>query len=158
MKKTLYLVFLLALMTACGKEPLMKTLADPSPDQILDSSEAGLSLDLDRIQYKKSPAVIVMELENGSGQDFGYGEYAYIKVKRRGDWHILTHSDAVFINHPAFNDLGYMLQAGTGTEMEFSIEGLGIELASGEYRVVKKFLSEGEPYSEISLASLFRIE
>ena len=158
MKKIQCLMLLLALMTACGKEPLMNTLAEPSPDQVLASSEAGLSLDLEKTRYNKSPALIRMELENDSKQDFGYGEYVYIELKQQDDWHLLTHSDAVFINNPDFNDFGYILQAGTKTEMEFSIEGLGIELAPGEYRIVKTFLSQDGPYFEISLASPFRVE
>lgn len=158
MKKILCLVFLLAMLTACGREPLMKTLADPSPDQLLHSSEAGLSMHLEKARYQKSSIVIGMELENDSGQDFGYGDYVYIELKQQDGWHLLTHSDAVFINNPDFNDFGYILQAGTKTEMEFSIEGLGIELAPGEYRIVKTFLSQDVPYFEISLASPFRVE
>src|SRR5690554_4239115 len=107
MKKILCLVFLLILLTACGGEPLMNTLAEPSPDQVLASSEAGLSLDLKETHYMESPSMIGTTIKNDSVQDFGFGEYFHIEMKQASGWYILTHSDAVFINNPHLNDFGH---------------------------------------------------
>ena len=158
MKKILCLMFLLALLTACGGEPLMNTLTEPSPDQELASTKGGLSLLLEKNHYMESPSVIGTTIKNDTMQDFGFGEYFHIEMKQASGWHILTHSDAVFINNPHLNDFGHLLQAGDEVDMRFSIEELGIELAPGKYRIVKTFLSQEEPFFEISIASPFRVE
>ena len=158
MKKMMWVVFFAALLVGCSEEPSMMALSDPSPDQELASSKGGLSLLLEECSYTESPSVIRTTIKNDSMQDFGFGEYFYIELKRKSGWHILTHSDAVFINNPHLNDFGRVLPAGTETNMGFSIEELGIELAPGEYRIVKTFLSQEEPFFEISIASPFRVE
>lgn len=158
MKKMIWVAAFAVMLMGCTEEPAMMTLADPSPDQELVSNEGGLSLFLEERSYTGSPSVIQTTIKNDSMQDFGYGEYFHIELKQKNGWHILTHSDAVFIKNPHLNDFGHLLKAGDKTDMEFSIEELGIELAPGEYRIVKTFLSQEEPSFEISIASPFRIE
>ena len=135
----------------------MRALKEPSPDQELASSKAGVSLFLEKDNYEESPSVIATTIKNDSSQDFGFGEYFHIELKQKSGWHILTHSDAVFINNPNLNDFGHVLAAGEKIDMIFSIEELGIELASGEYRIVKTFLSQEDPFFEISVAFSFNV-
>lgn len=158
MRKFMLLLLILVFLAACGKDSSVATIANPSPDQELPSSKAGLSLLLEEHSYVGSPSVIATTIKNDSMQDFGFGEYFYIELKRKSGWHILTHSDAVFINNPHLNDFGRVLAAGGETDMKFSIEELGIELAPGEYRIVKTFLSQDEPFFEISIASPFEVK
>ena len=158
MKKIMLLLLILVFLVACGEDSSVATIANPSPDQELASSKAGLSLLLEEHSYAGSPSVIATTLKNDSMQDFGFGEYFHIELKRKSGWHILTHSDAIFINNPHLNDFGRVLAAGGEMDMRFSIEELGIELAPGEYRIVKTFLSQEEPFFEISIASSFDVE
>ncbi|MBT2569553.1 immunoglobulin-like domain-containing protein [Planococcus sp. ISL-110] len=158
MRKLVLFLLISLFLVACSKDSSVATIANPSPDQELSFSKAGLSLLLEEHRYVGSPSVIAMTIKNDSMQDFGFGEYFHIELKRKSGWHILIHSDAVFINNPHLNDFGRVLAAGDETDMRFSIEELGIELAPGEYRIVKTFLSQEDPFFEISVASPFSVE
>ncbi|ANU10737.1 hypothetical protein A1A1_09811 [Planococcus antarcticus DSM 14505] len=158
MKKIIGLALIAVLFAACGVEPPMTTLTDPSPDQEMASSKSGLSLLLDEQIFAETPSVIVTTIKNDSMQDFGFGEYFHIEFKKDGEWYILTHSDAVFINNPNMTDFGNVLSAGQKTTMVFSIEKLGIVLVPGEYRLVKTFLTQEQAFFEISIASAFAVE
>ena len=157
MKKILLFTFILFL-AACSKEAAVTTLEDPSPDQQLSSSEAGLSLTLSEDLYTGSPKVIETAIKNESQRNFGFGEYYYIEVENNGEWYIVTHSDAVFLKNPHLIDYGYLLKAGSQMQQTFSLDLLGITLPPGEYRLVKTFLSQDEPFYEVSLSSPFTVE
>ena len=157
MKKMIWAVACAVILMGCAEEPSMTTLADPSPDQELASTKGGLSLLLEEQSYTGSPSVIRSTIMNDSMQDFGYGEYFHIELKQKDGWHILTHSDAVFIKNPHLNDFGHVLMAGSEMDMKFSIDELGIELAPGEYRIVKTFLSQGNSFYEVTVAQPFTV-
>ncbi|MBT2583192.1 immunoglobulin-like domain-containing protein [Planococcus sp. ISL-109] len=157
MKKIVMFLSVLFL-AACSNEASVTTLTDPSPDQELRSSEAGLSMSLAEDAYEKSPSLIEVTIKNESQQNYGFGEYYHIEVNKNGKWYILTHSDAVFLNNQQFNDSGQLLLAGSEVQQTFFIDQLGITLVPGEYRLVKTFLSQNEPFFEIAIASPFTVE
>lgn len=156
--KYLLLVISVLLLTACSQNTLPKTLEDPSPDQQIPDSYAGMTMSLVNDSYSGSPSDIEVHLENGSLQSYEYGDYYYIEVKKADGWFILTHSDAVFIENPQLTDFGHVLIPGSQIEQTFSIEVLGVTLPPGEYRLVKTFLSEEQPFHEISLSSPFTVK
>lgn len=158
MKKWIWLLLVVWVLVGCSEEMPMKVLAEPSPDQEMASSKAGLSLLLEKDIYAESPSTITLIIRNDGMQSFGFGEYFHIEIKKNGEWYMLTHSDAVFINNPQMNDFGHVLSAGQKTTMVFSIEKLGIVLVPGEYRLVKTFLTQEQPFFEISIASVFVVE
>lgn len=158
MRKITLFLMIAVFLVACGQDSSVATIENPSPDQEMASSKAGLSLLLEEHSYMGSPSVIATTIKNDSIQDFGFGEYFHIELKRESGWHIVTHSDAVFINNPQLNDFGHVLAAGNETDMQFSVKELGIELAPGEYRIVKTFLSQEAPIFEISIASSFVVK
>ncbi|WP_223632588.1 immunoglobulin-like domain-containing protein [Planococcus sp. 4-30] len=155
MGKIILFLMIAVFLVACGNDSTVATIENPSPDQELASSKAGLSLLLEEHSYEGSPSIIATTIKNDSMQDYGFGQYFHIELKRKSGWHILTHSDAVFINNPQLNDFGRVLAAGDETDMDFSVKELGIVLAPGEYRIVKTFLSQEVPIFEISIASSF---
>ncbi|WP_298827822.1 immunoglobulin-like domain-containing protein [uncultured Planococcus sp.] len=155
MGKIILFLMIAVFLVACGNDSTVATIQNPSPDQELASSKAGLSLLLEEHSYEGSPSIIATTIKNDSMQDYGFGQYFHIELKRKSGWHILTHSDAVFINNPQLNDFGRVLAAGDETDMDFSVKELGIVLAPGEYRIVKTFLSQEAPIFEISIASSF---
>lgn len=157
MKKIIMFLFVLVL-AACSNEASVMTLTDPSPDQELHSSEAGLSLSLAEDTYDKSPSLIETTIKNESQQNYGFGEYYHIEVNKNGKWYIVTHSDAVFLRNKQFNDSGQLLLAGSEMQLTFFLDQLGVILVPGEYRLVKTFLSQNEPFFEIAVASPFTVE
>lgn len=157
MKKISMFLFVLVL-AACSNEASVTTLTDPSPDQELHSSEAGLSLSLIEDIYDKSPSLIETTIKNESQQNYGFGEYYHIEVNKNGKWYIVTHSDAVFLKNQQFNDSGQLLAAGSEVQLTFFLNQLGVTLVPGEYRLVKTFLSQNEPFFEIAVASPFTVK
>ncbi len=158
MLKMIALLILAFVLASCNTASPMSSLSEPSPEQQLLSNKEGLSLVLEKDNYVESPLVIATTITNDSMQDYGFGDYFYIELNKEGKWYILTHSDAVFINNPQLNDFGHVLAAGEKIEMRFSIEDLGIELAPGEYRLVKTFLAQQQPFYEISIAAPFSVD
>ncbi|HSP22974.1 MAG TPA: immunoglobulin-like domain-containing protein [Planococcus sp. (in: firmicutes)] len=157
MKKIIMLLSVLVL-AACSNETSVTTLTDPSPDQELHSSEAGLSMSLAEDTYDKFPSLIEATITNESQQNYGFGEFYHIEVNKNNKWYIVTHSDAVFLNNQRFNDSGQLLAAGSEKQLTFFIDQIGVALIPGEYRVVKTFLSPKEPFFEIAIASPFSVE
>lgn len=157
MKRIVFMVFAL-LLVACTKEPTVPILPDPAPGQVMPSSEVGLSLELVEDTFEKSPVTIRTIIRNDSGQTYRLGEFYHIEMKIDGQWHVVTYSDAVFLKNPSFRDFGNTLKDGETGEQTFSVETLGITLIQGDYRLVKTFLSSGEPYHEVSVAAPFFVE
>lgn len=154
----LFVLFSIILMSACNQEAGPKTLEHPSPVQEISESDAGLSMEITDAAYSGSPAEIEAKLKNESTRSFEYGDYYYIEVEKDDGWFILTHSDAVFIRNPNLVDQGYILAPNTAAHQRFSVDVLGVELPAGEYRLVKTFISQQEPYEEIALASPFTVK
>lgn len=155
-----YLILFLSvlLLADCSQNTLPKTLEDPSPIQQIPASSAGLTLELENDSFSGSPSVIETNLKNDSLNPYEYGDYYYIEVKKEDGWFILTHSDAVFIKNPQLTDFGHVLISGSQIQQTFSIELLGVTLPPGEYRLVKTFLSQEQPFHEISLSSPFTVK
>lgn len=156
--KYLFLFLSVLILTACNLEELPKTLKDPSPIQQIPASSDGLTLELADDSFSGSPSVIKTILKNDSLQSFEYGDYFYIEVKKEEGWFILTHSDAVFLNNPHLTDFGRLLMPESRVQQSFSIDLLGVTLPPGEYRLVKTFLSQDQPFHEVSVASPFTIK
>lgn len=157
MKKNITLLFVL-LLAACSDEVTVPTLTDPSPEQALQSSKSGLSLSLAKETYDQSFLSIETTIKNESQQTYGFGAYYYIEVNKNGEWYIVTHSDAVFLKNKQFTDSGQLLLAGSEVKLTFSLEPLGITLVPGEYRLVKTFLTQTEPFFEITIAAPFKVK
>lgn len=159
MNKLLLIAIVLILpLSACGKEPAVSTLPDPVPDQEMFSSEEGLSLVLDEDSFVGSPSIIKTLVRNNSSSDYQLGEFYHIEVNKDGKWYIITYSDAVFLKNPSFKDFGNVLSAGNKARQTFSVDALGVTLIPGEYRLVKTFISTGEPMHELSVAVPFTVE
>lgn len=158
MKKLFFPLLALSLLVACTQEPTLAILPDPVPDQEMSSLEDGLSLELIESTFEESPAAIRTIVRNESGQPYRLGEFYHIEMKVDGKWHVIMYSDAVFLNNPSFRDFGNTLNDGEEGQQTFSVEALGTTLVSGEYRLVKTFLSAVEPYHEISVAAPFFVE
>lgn len=159
MNKLLSIAIVLILpLSACGKEPAVSTLPDPVPDQEMFSSEEGLSLVLDEDSFVGSPSIIKTLVRNNSSSDYQLGEFYHIEVNKDGQWYIITYSDAVFLKNPSFKDYGNVLSAGSEARQNFSVDALGVTLIPGEYRLVKTFISIGEPMHELSVAVPFTVE
>ncbi|MCM3638643.1 hypothetical protein M3152_13135 [Sporosarcina luteola] len=158
MKKLFILLLALLLLVACTQEPTVAILPDPAPDQEISYSEEGLSLELVESIFEESPAAIHTIVRNDSGQPYRLGEFYHIEMKVDGKWHVITYSDAVFLNNPSFRDFGNILKDGEEGRQLFSVEALGITLIPGDYRLVKTFLSITEPYHEVSVAATFSVE
>lgn len=70
----------------------------------------------------------------------------------------MTHSDSVFLKDPSMKDFGLQLNSMEQAEQLFSVSDYGITLDSGEYRLVKTFLTLEEPVLETTLAVSFKVE
>ena len=159
MKKLLSIaIALLFFLSACGNEPAVSTLPDPVPDQEMFSSEKGLSLVLDEQSFIGSTPIIKTLVRNDSSSDYQLGDFYHIEVNKDDQWYIITYSDAVFLKNPSFKDFGNILSAGSEARQNFSVDALGVTLIPGEYRLVKTFISTGEPMHELSVAVPFSVE
>ncbi|ARD48671.1 immunoglobulin-like domain-containing protein [Sporosarcina sp. P33] len=156
--KKFILFTLVFLLTACSNSLSVRTLDIPSPDQELHQSEAGLSLSISKDIYTDPTPVFDAELKNESGKDFGYGAYYRMEMLEEDGWHIMTHSDAVFLENPDFKNFGLILKSGAVTQQTFSVDMLGVKLIRGQYRLVKTFLAPAEPFYEVTLAVPFTVE
>ena len=156
--KHILLLLLLPILFSCGNEAAVATLPDPVPDQEMQASEKGLSLMLTDDTFSGSPTVIETLVRNDSPHDYNFGEFYHIEINKDSLWYIITYSDVVFLKNPRFKDTGSTLQTGNETHQTFSVEALGVTLLSGEYRLVKSFLSQGESFHEISVAALFWVK
>ena len=157
MKKLLILTFIL-LLAGCGKDPMVPTLPDPSPDQEMNAFESGLSLTLIENTFTKIPIQIETHIQNDSSNHYQYGQFYHIEIKIEGLWYLITYSDAVFFNNKEFIDTGNILMPGEEAQQVFSVEMLGVTLIPGEYRLAKTFLSLGDPFHEITVAVPFWVE
>ena len=157
MKYTLLLTLLLFL-TACSKEDGVPTLVDPTPDQQLSDTLAGLTFSILQDHYADAAPEFKTTLKNQSEISFEYGEYYHIEVWKENQWYIMTHSDSVFLENPKFTNQGKLLPAGDTVEQTFKTEILGVRLVPGEYRLVKIFQKPQAPYYEVTLAIPFTIE
>ncbi|HSJ38352.1 MAG TPA: immunoglobulin-like domain-containing protein [Planococcus sp. (in: firmicutes)] len=112
----------------------------------MHSSEAGLSMSLAEDTYDKPPSLIKATIKNESQQNYEFGEFYHIEVNKNGEWYIVTHSAALFLENQQFTDFGQLLVAGSEVQQPFFIDQLGVTLVPGEYRLVKPFLSQNEPF------------
>ncbi|MFS0575666.1 immunoglobulin-like domain-containing protein [Sporosarcina sp. 179-K 3D1 HS] len=156
--KPAWILSLVLLLGACGNTATLPTLPDPVPDQEMNAFEEGLTLVLAEDHFVESPTVIHTVVRNDSQRDVQLGEFYHIEVNRKGEWFIITYSDAIFLKNPHFRDFGNVLPAGSEAQQTFSVEALGIILIPGEYRLVKTFLSKSEPMHELSVAAPFWVE
>jgi hypothetical protein len=154
MKIWLIVVVLLQLV-ACSKAETIPLLAEPVPLQTLASTDQGLSLVLEENSFNEAPSVIKTTIRNDGQQDYQFGEFYSIEMKKEGQWYAVVYSDAVFFNNRAFKDYGRVLEPHTEFQQAFSIDELGLALVSGEYRLVKTLLGEDR---EISIAVLFTVK
>ncbi|RNF40780.1 immunoglobulin-like domain-containing protein [Planococcus salinus] len=157
MKRLLILLFTL-LLVACSAEAEVPVLPDPSPDQNMQASSAGLSIELLESTFDGPPSVIETVLHNDSGKDYGLGDYYHIEINKEGKWYMIIHSDAVFLNNPNLKDYGAVLANGHEIRQVFSIDDVGITLVPGDYRLVKTFMSDSSPFHEISVAAPLTVE
>jgi hypothetical protein len=153
--KFIQLISILLILSTCGNEAVVNTLPDPVPDQVIHSSEEGLSLTLLEDTFNGSPTTITTIVQNESQDNYSFGGFYHIEVEKDGQWYIITYSDAVFFKNPRFKDFGNTLIAGNKAYQNFSVEELGVELFPGNYRLVKTFLSQGENFYEITVAVPF---
>jgi len=156
--KRLLILSLILFLGACGHASALTMLPDPVPDQEMRPSEEGLSLVLAKDYFIESPTLIHTVVRNDSEEAYQLGEFYHIEILHDGKWYILTYSDAVFLKNPQFRDFGNVLAAGSEARQSFSVEDLGITLVPGSYRLVKTFLSQGEPFHEVSVAAPFQVE
>ncbi len=156
--KLKHLVILLLLLTACTNNVTLNTLPDPVPDQRMYESANDLSLTLIQNDYKTSPRTIETVIRNDSQVEYEYGDFFHIEVLQKEEWYMITYSDVVFLKGKSFRDFGKIITPGSEIEQTFSVEALDVVLPLGEYRLVKTFLSRGEPFHEVSLAVPFSIE
>ena len=96
--------------------------------------------------YDKPPSLIKATIKNESQQNYEFGEFYHIEVNKNGEWYIVTHSAALFLENQQFTDFGQLLVAGSEVQQPFFIDQLGVTLVPGEYRLVKPFLSQNEPF------------
>lgn len=156
--KRLWIFSLVLLLAACGNASAPTMLPDPVPDQEMGSSEEGLSLVLAEDHFIGSPTLIHTVVRNDSEEAYQLGEFYHIEMRQDGKWYILTYSDAVFLKNPQFRDFGNVLATGSEARQSFSVKDLGLPLVPGNYRLVKTFLSQGEPFHEVSVAAPFQVE
>ena len=156
--KVIQLISIMLILSTCGNETIVSTLPDPVPDQEIHSSEEGLSLTLIEDTFTGSPKIINTQVQNDSPDNFSFGVFYHIEVKKDEQWFIITYSDAIFIKNPRFKDYGSTLQAGEEAYQTFSVEELGVTLFPGNYRLVKTFLSQGESFYEITVAVPFIVK
>ncbi|WP_438313777.1 immunoglobulin-like domain-containing protein [Sporosarcina sp. FA9] len=157
MKKLLILIFIL-LLAGCGKEAMVPTLPDPTPDQEMNASESGLSLTLIENTFTQTPIQIETHIRNDSSNDYQYGQFYHIEIKMDGLWYLITYSDAVFFKNKEFIDTGNTLSPGEEAHQLFSVDMLGVTLVPGEYRLAKTFLSLGDSFHEITVAAPFSVK
>ncbi|MCZ2259108.1 immunoglobulin-like domain-containing protein [Sporosarcina sp. G11-34] len=157
MSRLFFIVFIL-ILAACGKEATVRMLPDPAPDQEMNYAQNGITLILDENSFDTSPSLIGTTLQNDSLRNYGYGAFYHIEIRVDGLWHMITYSDAVFLKNKRFTDSGNILLAGEKVHQQFSVEELGVTLLPGEYRLVKSFLAQGEPFHEVSVAAPFTVE
>ncbi|CAM3190428.1 immunoglobulin-like domain-containing protein [Filibacter tadaridae] len=154
-----FIIFaLILILTGCGKDDPLPILPDPTPDQVIQSVEEGLSLELLEDSYEGPPSEITTIIRNDSSIDFSYGEFYTIEVSVDGQWYMMTYSDAVFLRNQRFKDTGHLLLAGGKARQTFSIEALGLKLLPGEYRLVKSFSTHVDPFYEVSVAATFSVK
>lgn len=155
MKKWLSILLLL-LLAGCSKDASITTLADPTPDQLIPDSSEGITLRLLEQQFDGSPSYIETEVINDNDEAYEAGSFYHIEVLKEGKWYIITYSDAVFFRNPHFRDGGVVIQGGSKMPQMFSVDELGVELPTGEYRLVKTVLHQN-PYHEITVAAPFTV-
>jgi hypothetical protein len=153
--KFIQLISILLIISTCGNEAVVNTLPDPVPDQVIHSSEEGLSLTLLEDTFNGSPTTITTIVQNESQDNYSFGGFYHIEVEKDGQWYIITYSDAVFFKNARFKDFGNTLITGNKAYQNFSVEELGVELFPGNYRLVKTFLSQGENFYELTVAVPF---
>ena len=124
--KFIQLISILLFLSTCGNEAIVSTLPDPVPDQVIHSSEEGLSLTLLEDTFTGSPSIIYTHVQNDSQDNYSFGDFYHIEVEKDGQWFIITYSDAVFFNNPRFKDFGSTLLAGDEAFQTFSVEELGV--------------------------------
>jgi hypothetical protein len=156
--KFIQLISISLFLSTCGNEAVVSTLPDPVPDQVIHSSEEGLSLTLLEDTFTGSPSIIYTHVQNDSKNNYSFGGFYHIEVEKDDQWYIITYSDAVFFNNPRFKDFGSTLLAGDEAFQIFSVEELGVTLFPGNYRLVKTFLSQGESFYEITVAVPFFVK
>lgn len=157
MKKYIVLVFFL-LLTACSEQIQVPTLAEPTPDQKLNMTEAGLSLSISKQDYVENSPTFNTTLNNKSEISYEYGEYYHIEIFKDNNWYIVTHSDAVFLDDPNFTNLGHLISPEEEVNQTFSVTKLNLTLVPGEYRLVKIFMKPQEPFYTVTLAVPFTVE
>ena len=155
--KRILIIVLFLILTACAADETVPTLPDPVPDQEINSTENGLTLTLGDNLFSESPSHIKTTLQNNSLRDYGYGDFYHIEVRVDGLWYMITYSDVVFLKNKRFTDSGSLLLSGKHAQQHFSVEALGVTLLPGEYRLVKSFLAQGEPFHEVSVAAPFSV-
>lgn len=152
------LVFITLLLVSCGTAKTVPIIPDPAPDQVRPSSDSGLSLTIEEDIFNGSPTHIHTVLKNDSERTYGYGDFYHIEHLVNNHWHMITYSDLVFTSNSKFKDSGRLIKPGEETTQSFSVEQLGVTLLPGEYRLVKTFLVQGEPFHEVSVAAAFSVE
>lgn len=159
MKKIMWLLTLAICLSlsACGSASEMHTLSDPAPEQLLESSNQGLTLSLHQTIYTEGISTFHTTLINSGETSYEYGEYYHIELLKNEQWYTLSHSDAVFYENPYFTNLGRLLAPGKVVHQTFSTETIRVQLVPGQYRLVKMFLKPVAPYYVVNLAVPFTV-
>lgn len=156
-RRLLILSFFLVI-SACSNVPTITTLPDPVSDHQRSSSAEGVTLILPETIFQTSPTTIKAIVQNDGESAYDIGDFYHIEVKRDGEWYIVTYSDKVFFENRRFKDYGRTLHPTSTLQQTFSVEALGIELPSGEYRLVKSFSPKEGIYYKISIAIPFTVK
>lgn len=143
----------LMLLAACSNaqtKPLTQKSVHGELPSVSISQELTLEMITDQTEYPSSTKEIAFEIKNTGPATVNFGTPYYVEKREQGTWFEIP-----FKENMAFTEIGLMLAAGEAYQEKVNLSVLHFPLASGEYRVIKRFYANEK---EIMLAVVFQVK
>lgn len=148
MKKFMFIVLVLILsgvLTACSSNKKLDKKSLEKSAYSTSQQSKDVTLSVKEKDIASGTESITLIYTNISDKEYSFGKEPHLEVELEGEWYVVPTLESA-----AWDEIGYLLSPKGSAEEILPVKDLYGQLAPGNYRIIKKLYSDGQPVLSIA--------